>query len=229
MKYASDLSILKLSATLGLALWLLMSGEPAHADLIKTDDLVVDTSTGLEWLNLTRTQGLSADQVFAQLGPGGQFAGFQYATRVEFVTLFTEVFGTPLLVNINGGLDLNATENFANLFGPTDFAVINGQRLPTIAGFFDATPNPRGSAIGIEFFYTPDLNGALTGASDTADFDPDFSSPTNASFLVRPVPEPSLLLPSVALIGLAAVMLRRKASAKSSTERRESGVLRGCQ
>jgi hypothetical protein len=208
MKYPSNLPILKISATICLALWLLISNGPAQANLIRTDDLVVDTSTGLEWLNLTLTQGLSPTQVFAQLGPGGQFAGFQYATTAQFVTLFTEVFGTPLLVHVNGGLDLNATENFANLFGPTDFAVINGQRLPTIAGFFDASPNPRGSAIGIEFFYTPDITGALTGGSDTNSFGPDFSSPIMGSFLLRPVPEPPLLLPSVALIGLAAVMLR---------------------
>jgi hypothetical protein len=187
-------------------LWLLMSGEPAQADLIKTDDLVVDTSTGLEWLNLARTQGRSADQVLAQLGPGGQFAGFQYATRVEFVTLFTEVFGTPLLVHVNGGLDLNATENFANLFGPTGSEVIDGQRLPSIAGLFDVTAR---LATVIELFYTPDITGALTGGSDTNSVNLEFSSPTIGSFLVRPVPEPSPLLPIAALMGLAAVILRR--------------------
>jgi hypothetical protein len=221
MKYRSDRPILKLSAALGFALCVLISSGQVRADLIKTDDLVVDTSTGLEWLNLTRTQQLSVNQVFAQLGPDGQFSGFQYATRDQFVTLFEEVFGTPKLTNSTGSLDLNATENFANLFGPTSFAVpITGEHLPEASGYFDATPGVpggqgrfSGGATGIAIYYVntdPGGSNGLVGASDTDFFSGNSLDPLYGSFLVRPVTEPPLSLLSAALIGLAAVMLRRR-------------------
>lgn len=197
-----------------IALCLVIGGGAARATLITIDDprfgpnsLVLDTNTGLEWLNLRFSQGLSIRQVLAQTGPGGRFAGFEYATGDQFVTLFAEVFGTPLLVHVNGGLDLNATINFANLFGPTE----GTPQLPTLSGFFDVFVNPvgAGGGTGITFFYTTDITGNLTGASDTSSFGLDFSFPTMGSFLVA-VPEPSLPILSVGLLAIAAVMLRRR-------------------
>jgi hypothetical protein len=192
-----------------LALCLVLGGGAARATLILVDDptfgpksLVLDTNTGLEWLNLRFSQGLSGRQVLAQTGPGGRFAGFEYATRDEFVTLFTEVFGRSNLVNNAGGLDLNATINFANLFGPTG----GTPQRPTLTGLFDV--GPMGAGTGITFFYETDINGT-SGGSDTQSFGPDFSSFIMGSFLVA-VPEPSLPILSVGLLGIAAVMLRRR-------------------
>jgi hypothetical protein len=203
-----------------LALWLVISSGAARATLITIDDpsfgpnsLVLDTNTGLEWLNLRFSQGLSARQVLAQTGPGGKFAGFQYANREQFVTLFTEVFGSSFLL---GQHDLNATINFATLFGPTGFQTvfqtIGTQQLPTLSGLFDVSSGPggvRGSATGITFFYDTDIRGNLVGATDTSSFGLDNGSFEMGSFLVA-VPEPSLSLISVSLLGLAAVMLRRR-------------------
>ena len=53
------------------------------------DDLLTnDDATGLFWLDLTETNNLSRDYVVTQLGSGGDFAGFRYATTAEVVQLW---------------------------------------------------------------------------------------------------------------------------------------------
>jgi hypothetical protein len=56
--------------------------------------IVRDTATGLEWLGLFKTAGLSYNTVFSNLGPGGTFAGFRYANLDEVGTLFADA-GIP--------------------------------------------------------------------------------------------------------------------------------------
>jgi hypothetical protein len=51
-------------------------------------DLTFDDETFLEWLDWTVTTDLSYDDVSAQLGPGGAYAGFRYATGDEVLSLF---------------------------------------------------------------------------------------------------------------------------------------------
>ena len=185
---------------------------PCSTPTFGLNSALCDTSTGLEWLNLRFSQGQSANQVLAQLGPGGTFAGFRYADRNEFVTLFTEIFGTSLLVHLNNDLDLNATIDFANLFGPTGSELIDGHRVPTIAGLFDVLPNALGFATFISIFYSGETAG-IGGGSDTDSVSPNFHDIGAGSFLVSAVPEPLLSLFSVSLMGLAAVTLRRKRNA----------------
>jgi hypothetical protein len=54
------------------------------------NSLVVDTATGLAWLNLEYTDGLSYDQVVAGMGLGGPFSGFSYATLPQVTRLFDD-------------------------------------------------------------------------------------------------------------------------------------------
>lgn len=70
---------------------------PVTAGLISTNDahfgagaITNDTATGLEWLDLTFTNGLSYNFVSTQFGSGGQFEGFRYATSLEVDTLFRD-------------------------------------------------------------------------------------------------------------------------------------------
>jgi hypothetical protein len=55
-----------------------------------------DTVSGLDWLDLTETNGLTYEYVSGQLGAGGQFDGYRYATNSEAVALWA-----------NFGIDLN--------------------------------------------------------------------------------------------------------------------------
>lgn len=68
----------------------------AHADLVDRGARTYDTHSGLEWLDLNQTQGQSFDEVSAQLGAGGTYAGYRYATTLETQDLLGQ-FGLPIV------------------------------------------------------------------------------------------------------------------------------------
>lgn len=80
-----------------------------------------DTVTGLYWLDLTETAGLSRDYVITQFGTGGDFDGFRYATIAEVVGLWSNFginLGTQTSYSI-AGHDPNiitATSYIGNIF-----------------------------------------------------------------------------------------------------------------
>jgi probable HAF family extracellular repeat protein len=51
--------------------------------------ITYDTATGLQWLDLTASFNRSVSDVASQLGVGGDYQGFQYATESEVRTLFS--------------------------------------------------------------------------------------------------------------------------------------------
>jgi hypothetical protein len=68
---------------------------PARGALVSASDprfgpgtLTLDTATGLAWLDLPITAGYSYESMSAALQPGGEFAGFRYATSQEVAGLF---------------------------------------------------------------------------------------------------------------------------------------------
>ena len=65
----------------------------ANAVIIDHGSFVSDPATGLDWLDLTATAGLSYNDVSAQLGTGGAFEGWRYATVSELSTLWTAFGG----------------------------------------------------------------------------------------------------------------------------------------
>ena len=52
--------------------------------------LLLDTSTGLQWLDLSITANQSYIEVLTQLQTGGTYEGFRYATRDEVLHLWSE-------------------------------------------------------------------------------------------------------------------------------------------
>ncbi len=52
-----------------------------------------DKTTGLKWLHLDITAGLSYNQVKAESAPGGRFAGWRYATLAELTEFFSHFDG----------------------------------------------------------------------------------------------------------------------------------------
>src|SRR4051812_28620374 len=91
-----------------LLLGAFVTGGPARSALILENDpvfgpnsLVLDTSTGLEWLNLGFSANLSPVEVLAQLQPGKKFSGFRYTTYSEFGSLTSSFFSpqTPCCFN----------------------------------------------------------------------------------------------------------------------------------
>jgi len=57
-----------------------------------------DDSTGLDWLDLTETNNTSRNYVLTQLGSGGLFDGWRYATSAEVVALWADNFGIDLSI-----------------------------------------------------------------------------------------------------------------------------------
>lgn|GEM_PF-2348166 len=66
----------------------------SRAALIRSGDYTIDGSTGLAWLDTSRSVGYSYDQML--LDAGGYFAaGWRYATTLEMNGLFTRYVGYP--------------------------------------------------------------------------------------------------------------------------------------
>ncbi len=99
----------------------------AGAALVSTDwqaagdNLITeDTATGLQWLDLSETYGLSYEFVSSQFGAGGQFEGFRYATQDEVVALWAN-FGIDLSAGAPTSMNGTdpAVEMAADLLGNT--------------------------------------------------------------------------------------------------------------
>ena len=78
------------------ALALAVIASTAGATLVSGDSsfgpgtITADTQTGLVWLDLTESAGLTHAQVLQELIPGGTFEGFRLATRAEVAGLFAD-------------------------------------------------------------------------------------------------------------------------------------------
>ena len=53
----------------------------------------LDHDTGIEWLKLDQTNGMSINQVNAELGEGGLFDGWRFATALEVQDVVTDLTG----------------------------------------------------------------------------------------------------------------------------------------
>lgn len=183
----------------------------AHATIIDHGSYLSDTTSGLDWLDLTATAGLSFNTVSASPPPGG----WHYASLSDVATLFDDAGGVgPYnFVNSNNGLvafEGSATSLLRSLMGDT-----SPLGLPGAAGITSDVdlsvgccgPYPQFLAWYLDF--PPTTNYLLVPFGS---FGPDASDPEVGSFLVRDtsVPEPiSLSLFGAGLAGLAAFRRRK--------------------
>ena len=82
----------KIAFALILALLLI---HPAKAALINGGGYTFDEQSGLDWLDLSATQGQSYNEVLAAIGPGGSLAGWSVASAAQVSTFFDNAGGTP--------------------------------------------------------------------------------------------------------------------------------------
>lgn len=96
---------------------------------------VIDSTSGLEWLRLNNTTNKSINEILAQTGPGGAYAGWRLATETEVFGLVSQVYGNTLgwtqqetsysLTNLyvpRGDYRQQAYNSWANLMGLSYFA-----------------------------------------------------------------------------------------------------------
>jgi hypothetical protein len=172
---------------------------PAHAALIDNGGSTIDTSTSLEWLDLTYTVGFTvADALTAH-------SDYSYGTDTQVAGLLA-AFNTTYQFNPGGYVDLGAAEsdraNFISLLGDTDTST-DVQSL----GAFDVDGRNAYLCMAINYSCGPE--------SFVRDVDivPNHQA---GIFLVRdavttvPIPATAWLLGS-ALLGLAKIARRKRA------------------
>lgn len=183
------------------------------------DSITRDTDTGLDWLDVTVTSGLSFNEVSAQLGVGGAYEGYRYATLAELDQLIInfgylrQLSNCPLQsLHCDGPIGISyqqegIIEDMILTMGDTWDAY-----LDTINDSLDVSPNGAGYTRGL--LGSTDLAGKqLTGfiyddekvyrsdgsfAGDIVDgvhsawrsLDQSTSAETIGSFLVAPSPVP---------------------------------------
>ena len=109
----------------------------ANAALIDNGAYLTDTVSGLDWLKLTQTIDRSYTSVSGQLGDGGEFAGWQYASGAQFEALLLNQGIAPDIgcadsTSFCGGANsanYSSINNLVNLIGDTFEYANNGGTL----------------------------------------------------------------------------------------------------
>jgi hypothetical protein len=196
-------------ARLSLPLIVALVAAPASAIVIDNGISVIDTSTNLEWLDLTQTQGLSWNQ--AEASTFVTVDGYVHATDEQVITLFGNA-GFGALTNTSNLLNDPAGALLLGALGCTQFC---GTVNALGRGFADWN----GAQITRPFYRASPLGAAAATTSGlTADF--DLVDTTAGHYLVRVVPEPAASTLFGAGLLLLGIHRRRGRSSRASASER---------
>ena len=175
-------------------------------------DITFDSQTGLEWLDLTKTAGLSYNEIKNGTVTGFDFIandGFRFATVSDVSTLFSNAGVT--VFNTESATSLAPFQLLFGLMGCTGNCSLS---QPFLRGYADF--DVFNSSLSAAPFFQ--LNTSTTAKADITILNIPKTSFTSSigSFLVRnsaEVPEPSsIILFGVGLLGLAGIRRRSKAA-----------------
>lgn len=202
--FKTTLKILALSA-------LALSSLSVHAAIVDLGSITRDTATGLDWLDLTATRNRSHIDISSQLGAGGEFAGWRYATGAEVreIEITLGVYQRILHTDLAGMARFTyATALFGDtVHQPGSFETgfigstsdVPGAWCPNCHYVMGLLNDERNPSVG----YYPYLTAAV---ADT------LANPYDGSFLVRPsaVPVPATAwLFGCSLAGLTGLARKR--------------------
>lgn len=113
-------SVLKLPLLIGALMATSAQAELIEADWQTAGDKLItqDTSTGLSWLDLTQTQGMSIPVVQSLLGT--TFSGWRLPTKTEVVELGGSFFSDLSPGATRETVDLAEASRFRELLGPSN-------------------------------------------------------------------------------------------------------------
>lgn len=152
----------------------------ARAAMVDSGNSMVDTATGLRWLDLTETQGLSWNAVAASTYV--TVDGYVHATESQVITLFLNA-GFLTTNNANNPVNDPAANTLLAALGCTQLCGTGhatGRGFAAWFGPFKTRPNYHLSGLGA---------GAVT--TSLLSFNPNLVDVTAGHFLVQPVPVPA--------------------------------------
>lgn len=210
---------------------LVMSGM-SHAGFVHTDWetegdqlATLHEETGIEWLKVTNTLGMSVDQVLAQTGAGGQFDGWRLPTAQEIVDLWFAMFdGSSMLSNPQGTRNDysyygTGPQNWVEYMGEVTSSPIRsygfGYKTNGELGFFGVSRAYSTTSYWYGYGnYPTSTNGAYYGVMLVSDGGDTLSSKLDPSLNIQnpkaPVNQVSAPLLSAALLLPLAGWLRRR-------------------
>lgn len=214
--FARDLGLFAVVRRVVFALMTGMSAlaQPGEASLLPVDLfaagdalLTRDTETGLEWLDLTPTAGLSYDDVAG--GAGGWIAmGFRVARQSQVNTLYLNAGIDTVVSTING----TAVDTLLTLMGCTRGDCSDPGAFAGAAGLADLDSFDPTTAVEmfLESFPNPDDPSGRLGQASLIGGDvfgflflKDVATPGLGVYLYRGVPEPATIV--LFALGLALV------------------------
>jgi hypothetical protein len=178
----------------------------SHASLFSMDSarwgagsLTGDSSTGLQWLDLDISTGISYNTMLTEQADGGLYEGFRYATATEVETLFSNA-GIP---NINSGSAANVTpaQALVDLLGNTTGST-PGETIGftgTAAGF--------GQAVGVLDYYLSAGVPFYKASTTSLDYGMAFSADSVGHWLISEAPIPEVPVPAAWLLFSSALGL----------------------
>ena len=184
-------------------------------DLFSAGDRLItrDTDTGLDWLDLTETIDFSYDEMLMELGDGGLFAGFRYATTTDIDRLQQSAeLSSGLFFTITPSI-YQRVADLIDMVGVTNFDSDTGYKA---AYGITSDPFLPTSTIDDRIFRGFSLTA---GASASQGVIPDnLSSPFIGSWLIRDTPT-AVPLPSTIFLFVSGIAILL--GWRSISERRE--------
>jgi len=182
--------------------------DAAAATLVDNGTFTTDTATGLDWLDVTQTQGLSYNAVTSLFG--STLAGWQFATLAQVSKLYDDAGGAQPYDFSNSTQGAPAAL-LLSLLGDTDaFGFPSGWGLTADPDTSGGIGSPSAHFLSFYSFFPPTTEYLLVPFSSQFDTD---GNVWIGSFLVRPsqVPEPRSLV--LLGSGMLALMLAAFAGA----------------
>lgn len=178
-----------------------------------TNTLTNDSTSGLDWLDLSITDGFSYSTIESQMGSGLTYDGYRFATYQEVFELW-ENAGFDHYLTGTGTQPNGSFNTFVNYFGNT----FNVDPCLSCFGMIGYTAvengiyHQYGAFTTSNFGFAPSVDNTYN-LGDTPD---PLSMSRTGSWLVKasasPVPEPAtILLFGTAIFGLFGVAKRKKA------------------
>jgi hypothetical protein len=199
----------------------------AQAVIIDNGTYTTNTASGLDWLDVTQTLGLSFDEVTAKI-KDGELLGWRYANGAQFNQLITDATGVviqpgSLAVSNDSPYFIDLMHMLGTTTSVIDACCAEGGRLVSyefVQGWLDQPPrwldqlpSLGGSAlVGAELIYFDGAGHSLISTNNG--FSTNSTVPHWGSYLIRDtlvvsVPEPETYALILAGLGMLGLTLRR--------------------